>query len=184
MNVGVRSAKIAQGLREPILHGFKYKPAIPQIPPLFSPCAVASGVDFGRSDGETKFEWHIEPWRPRPRAIHLDPGEIVNRIAATANKLQYLLQPVASAGDFDCRVGIEAKISQAGNIGEIETAERAIIWNIEKDGVSREALRPSAHDFSSSLLGRMLSLLQSSSPGSTLIGLSLLKWPDAGCFCH
>jgi hypothetical protein len=74
----------------------------------------------------------------------LDPGEIVNRIAATANKLQYLLQPVASAGDFDCRVGIEAKIYQAGDIGEIETAKRAIIWNIEKDGVSREAMRPTA----------------------------------------
>jgi hypothetical protein len=45
-------------------------------------------------------------------------------------------------------------------------------------------MRPSAHGFSSSLLGRMLSLPQTSSPASIPIGLSLPKWPDAGCFCH
>ena len=58
---------------------------------------MGSGAELGGSDSQAQFKGHIESRCRGRSAIQLDPGEIVNRIAATADQIDNFVQPVLAA---------------------------------------------------------------------------------------
>ena len=123
------------------MHGLKDKPV------------VGRGAELGGSHGQAQLKWHIETWRYRRRPVQLDPGEIMDRIAATTDQIEDLVQTVAPTGNLDCGAGLEIKVDQARYVSKIETAESIVIGDIQEDGLLGIFRRMREHERSLSSAG-------------------------------
>jgi len=121
--IGIDAAQIAQRLRCSAINGLKYEQTI------------QGRIGLGRSYGKAKLGRHIEARRRGRSPIQLHSGKIVNRVAATADQLENLIQAISPAWYFERCARVQAEMNQACNVGKIQTAELIVIWDIQEYGV-------------------------------------------------
>jgi hypothetical protein len=90
------------------------------------PC-VAGLVD---ADGQAEFEWHIESRRARAVSIQLHPRKIVDGILGFFDKSADSFEPSFTEWNLESRPRLETECAKAGDVGQQEILEAAVVGDI------------------------------------------------------
>ncbi len=98
VDVGIRSTQITERFCRPAMNCLENEPI------------VRRRRYFCSGNGKPEFKGHIESWRCGQGPIDLHPRKVVDRIAATTDQIQNLVQPILPTWNFNSRARDQAEV--------------------------------------------------------------------------
>jgi len=92
------------------------------------------------SDGKAKLEWHVKPRDSGSARIQLDPGKVVDGIAAQRDQVSNLFEAALAGSYFERRPRRETECADTHDVGEKEILEFPVVRNVKENFSGRPSL--------------------------------------------